>query len=122
MPLEQFERENTFMAKVFLLRSQTHLNFKFTWKKGATNSADYASRHATPLSHLPKHIQQESEEYSKLCWFLHRPPYMECLSTAALQEHTNKDEILQEFPSIFYTIENLRLQVTVQLIQRFLMN
>ena len=72
------------------------INFKLTWKKGATNPADYASRHATPLSHLPKHIQQELEEYSKLCWLLHKSPYMEYLSIAALQEHTSKDEILQD--------------------------
>ena len=64
------------------------INSKLIWKKGATNPADYASRHTTPLSHLPKHIQQESEEYSKLCWFLHQLPYMECLSIAALREHT----------------------------------
>ena len=72
------------------------INSKLIWKKGATNPADYASRHATPLSHLPKHIQQELEEYSKLCWLLHKSPYMEYLSIAALQEHTSKDEILQD--------------------------
>ena len=71
-------------------------NFKLTGKKGAPNPADYTPRHATPLSHLPKHIQQESEEYSKLCWFLRRSPYMEYLSIAILREHTNKDEILQD--------------------------
>ena len=72
------------------------INFKLTWKKGATNPADYASRHATPLSYLLKHIQQESEEYSKLCWFLHRSPYMQYLSIDALPEHANKDKILQD--------------------------
>ena len=75
------------------------INFKLTWKKGATNPADYASRHATLQSYLLKHIQQESEEYSKLCWFLHRSPYMECLSIDALRGHTNKDEILQNLPA-----------------------
>ena len=72
------------------------INFKLIWKKGATNPTDYASRHATPLSHLLKHIQQESEEYSKLCWFLHQSPYMECLSIAAIREQTSKDEILKD--------------------------
>ena len=68
------------------------INFKLTSKKGATNPADYASRHA----HLLKHIQQKSEEYSKLCWFLHRSPYMECFSIDALWEHTNNEKILQD--------------------------
>ena len=65
-------------------------------KEGATNPANYASRHATPLSHLLKHIQQESDECSKFCWFLHQSPYMECLSTATFREHTNKDKILKD--------------------------
>ena len=47
---------------------------------------------------------------------------MECLSIAALQEHKSKDEILQDLSAHIYTIENLRLQITVQLIQRFLMS
>ena len=47
---------------------------------------------------------------------------MECLSIAELQEHTSKDEILQDLSAHIYTIENLRLQITVQLIQRFLMS
>ena len=91
--------QNKRLGSIFLDRIKLchqDINFKLTWKKGATNPADYASRHATPLSHLPKHIQQESEEYSKLCWLLHRSPYMECLSIAILRKHTNKDEILQD--------------------------
>ena len=47
---------------------------------------------------------------------------MECLSIAALQEHKSKDEILQDLSAHIYTIENPRLQITVQLIQRFLMS
>ena len=100
------------------------INFKLTWKKGATNPADFASRHPTPLSHLPKHIQQESEERNTASfvssytnhhtWNVNPLPHFENIHI--------KIKSYKTFLPIFYTMENLTLQVTVQLIQRFLMN
>ena len=71
------------------------VKYNLIWQKGAINPANYISRHAVPLSQLPKHIQKETEEYDKLCWFLHSSPYLESISHETIKEHTQHDKVLQ---------------------------
>ena len=54
--------------------------YKAIWRDGKLNLADYLSRHRRKLEKFPKYIQQETEELSKLCWFIHGSPYMEVIT------------------------------------------
>ena len=71
------------------------VKYNLIWQKGAINPADYISCHAIPFYQLPKHIQKETEEYGKLCWFLHSSPYLESISHETIKEHTQHDKVLQ---------------------------
>ena len=55
-----------------LLRHQD-INHRVIWRKGKDNPADYPSRHAIPIEHLPAHITEEAKEHQKLLFLLHQP-------------------------------------------------
>jgi hypothetical protein len=70
------------------------INYKVVWEKGATNAADYLSRHAMPLKHLPADIEEETKELEKTVWFIQYSPYTEAVSITQLIEQTKKDPLL----------------------------
>ena len=66
------------------------------WRCGKRNPADYLSRHGQRLSGLPREIQEETEEFSKICWFIHGSPFIETITVEAIREHTDKCPLLSE--------------------------
>ena len=74
--------------------------FQMLWRQGKSNPADYLSRHAQRLRNLAKEIQEETKEFSKLCWFLHSSPYVESISIPAIQDHTKKEKLLSKLKNL----------------------
>ena len=60
------------------------------------NLAAFPSRNATPMKHLPKHIQNEFSKYNKLSWFLSGSPYIEYISETLHKHTTSLGKILHE--------------------------
>ena len=72
------------------------INYDLVYRKGKLNPADFLSRHARDLNSLPEEIQDETEEYSKLCWFLHTSPVMEAVTVLKIKEHTKECRTLEK--------------------------
>ena len=70
------------------------IQYNVIWQPGSTNPSDFLSRHATPLSELPKSIQKESSEFEKTVWFLQYSPYTEAISMTKIIKETAKDPTL----------------------------
>ena len=69
--------------------------FSVVWRDGKSNPADYLSRHATPLSKIPREQKKESAELERTIWFLNYGPYTEAVSMEKIIEATKVDPILQ---------------------------
>ena len=86
-------RKGSVRSERIKLRHQD-IDYTVIWEKGATNAADYLSRHAMPLKHLPADIEDETKELEKTVWFLQYSPYTEAVSITQLIEQTKKDPLL----------------------------
>ena len=87
-------RKGSIRSERIKLRHQD-IDYVVVWQKGTTNAADYLSRHAMPLKHLPKEIEEETMELEKTVWFMQYSPYTEAVSITQLIEETNKDPLLR---------------------------
>ena len=87
-------RKGSVRSERIKLRHQD-IDYEVVWQKGTTNAADYLSRHAMPLKHMPKEIELETMELEKTVWFMQYSPYTEAVSITQLIEETNKDPVLR---------------------------
>ena len=87
-------RSGSIRTERIKLRHQD-LDYKVKWEKGDSNAADYLSRHATPLKHIPKDQREESLELEKTIWFVQYNPYIEAISVEKLIDATCNDAVLQ---------------------------
>ena len=72
------------------------ISYKVIWKEGKSNQADYLSRHAVPLSKIPKEWQEECTELEKTVWFLQFSPYTEAISMDKIIKKTDEDPVLKK--------------------------
>jgi hypothetical protein len=86
-------RKGSVRSERIKLRHQD-IDYTVVWEKGETNAADYLSRHAMPLKHLPADIEDETKEFEKTVWFMQYSPYTEAVSISKLIEQTKKDPLL----------------------------
>ena len=70
------------------------IRYNLLWQKGASNPADFMSRHGTPFAKLSKKLQKETTEFEKTVWFLQFSPYTEAISIEKIIKETNKDAVL----------------------------
>ena len=87
-------RKGSIRSERIKLRHQD-IDYNVIWEKGATNAADYLSRHAIPLKNMPEEIEEETKELEKMVWFMQYSPYMEAISITQLIEETKKDPSLR---------------------------
>ena len=94
VPIFSGTRQGSIRSERIKLRHQD-LDYEVVWEKGATNMADYLSRHALPLSQLPKEQVEETQEFEKLVYFLNFGPYLESVSVEGIIESSVRDEQLK---------------------------
>ena len=87
-------RKGSVRSERIKLRHQD-IDYNVIWQKGITNAADYLSRHAMPLKHMSKEIEEETKELEKTVWYMQYSPYTEAVSITQLIEETNKDPLLR---------------------------
>ena len=87
-------RKGSIRSERIKLRHQD-IDYVVVWQEGATNAADYLSRHATPLKHMPQDVEEETMELEKTVWFMQYSPYTEAVSIAQLIDETNNDPLLR---------------------------
>ena len=75
------------------------INYKVLYQKGASNRADFMSRHGTALEKVPREWREESRELEKTVWFLNLSPYSEAVSLPNIIQETQKDPILSKLIS-----------------------
>ena len=95
-PLESIlknARTGSIRTERIKLRHQD-LSYTVKWKKGETNVADYLSRHATPIRHIPKEQKLETSELEKTIWLLQYDPYLEAVSVERIIKATREDKVL----------------------------
>ena len=72
------------------------ISYNVIWRAGKNNPADYLSRHAIPITDIPKPWQKETHEFEKTIWFLQYSPYTESISMAKIIKETNNDPTLMQ--------------------------
>ena len=100
-PLEAIfsnKRTGSIRTERIRLRHQD-LNYVVKWEKGEDNCADYLSRHATPLKHIPSEQLEEADEMEKTVWLLQFGPYVESVSVGNIIRATKEDPILTKLAS-----------------------
>ena len=95
-PLESIlknARTGSIRTERIKLRHQD-LNYTVKWEKGETNIADYLSRHATPIKHIPREQKLETSELEKTIWLLQYDPYLEAVSVEKIIKAAKEDKVL----------------------------
>ena len=75
------------------------VNYAVVYQKGASNRADFMSRHGTSLEKVPPEWREESRELEKTVWFLNLSPYSEAVSLPKIIQETQKDQTLSKLIS-----------------------
>jgi hypothetical protein len=97
-PLEAIFRNNrsgSIRTERIKLRHQD-IRYKVTWRDGKSNPADYLSRHAVPIKHVPKTEADEPNELEKTVWFLNFGPFTEAVSMEDIIKETKHDKTLRK--------------------------
>ena len=72
------------------------LDYLVKWEKGEDNCADYLSRHARPLTEIPREQLEEANEMEKTVWMLQYGPYVEAISVQKIIRATKEDITLKK--------------------------
>ena len=97
-PLESIfkdRRSGSIRTERIKMRHQD-MNYTVIWEKGEENDADYLSRHATPLKHIPVAERKETSDMEKTIWLLQYSPYTEAISIERLIEATRQDAVITQ--------------------------
>ena len=88
-------RKGSIRTQRIALRHQD-VPYTVEYHKGAYNQADFMSRHAKPLSKIPKEQQAEAEELNNLLYSLHVTPVMDQIGISKIAKETSADKTLSK--------------------------
>ena len=89
------KRKGSVRSQRVKLRHQD-IPYLIEYRKGKLNQMDYMSRHAKPLSKVPKEEQREAEELNNLLYTLHTTPIIDHIGLATIAKETAADPVLKK--------------------------
>ena len=92
VPIFNKNRKGSIQTQRIKLRHQDIL-YVIEYREGKLNQADHISRHAKPLSTIPK-PEQEADELNNLLYALHTTPIVDHIGLSTIANETSKDPTL----------------------------